>query len=91
MWSISHIIFMIVVGLIAGGLAKMIAGGNNPSGWVVTAVIGIAGAFVGNFLSHMLGFSGMLGEHTIGTIISATIGAIILLVVYHFIERARNN
>jgi uncharacterized membrane protein YeaQ/YmgE (transglycosylase-associated protein family) len=32
MWSIPHIIFMIVVGLIAGGLAKMIAGGNNPSG-----------------------------------------------------------
>jgi uncharacterized membrane protein YeaQ/YmgE (transglycosylase-associated protein family) len=72
-------------------LNKMIAGGNNPSGWVITAVIGIAGAFVGNFLTHMMGWGGAMGQHTIGTIISATIGAVILLFIYQMIQKAQSN
>ncbi len=89
--SIGHIIYMIIIGLVAGGIAKMIIGGNNPSGWVITAVLGIAGAFLGNFLSQMLHIGGAMGEHTIGTIVSATVGAIILLVIYHFVQKAQSS
>ncbi len=87
--SIGHIVYMIVVGLIAGGIAKMVVGGSNPSGWIITAVLGIAGAFLGNFLTQMLHIGGAMGQHTIGTIISATVGAAILLVIYHFIQKAQ--
>ena len=87
-----HYLYIAVIGLIAGGLAKMLVGGNNPSGWVVTAVIGIAGAFVGNFIAHMIfGGSAAVGEHLLRSIISATIGSVVLLIAYHFIQRATAN
>lgn len=75
------------MGLIAGALAKLVMPGPDPGGILVTILIGIAGAFVGGWLLSLLGFSGSTGGISLGSIFTATIGAIVLLVVYRLITR----
>ena len=82
---ISSIIVWIVIGLIAGALAKFVMPGPDPGGIIVTILIGIAGAFVGGFITQNL--LGMGGGGFIWTILVATLGAIILLAVYRLITR----
>jgi uncharacterized membrane protein YeaQ/YmgE (transglycosylase-associated protein family) len=74
---------LIVVGLIAGALAKWVMPGPDPGGIIVTILIGIAGAFVGGYLARLVGIAG----GPIMTIIIATLGAILLLVIYRLITR----
>jgi uncharacterized membrane protein YeaQ/YmgE (transglycosylase-associated protein family) len=76
---IGTIIALIIIGLVAGVLAKLIMPGDDPGGIIVTILIGIAGAFVGGFLARAIG---MGGGGWIWSIIVATIGAIILLAIY---------
>ena len=83
---IGAILVWIIIGLIAGALAKLIMPGDDPGGIIVTILIGIAGAFVGGFLLSLIG----VGEGGwIWTIIVATIGAIILLAIYRMLVGAR--
>lgn len=77
---ITGIIVWIIVGLIAGALGKLIMPGDDPGGIIVTILIGIAGAFVGGFITQNL--LGISGGGFIWTIVVATIGAIILLAIY---------
>jgi uncharacterized membrane protein YeaQ/YmgE (transglycosylase-associated protein family) len=84
---ITAIIFWIIVGLIAGALAKLIMPGDDPGGIIVTMLIGIAGAFIGGFLANLIGLGGAGGW--IWSIIIATIGAIILLAIYRVIVGRR--
>jgi uncharacterized membrane protein YeaQ/YmgE (transglycosylase-associated protein family) len=74
---------LIVVGLIAGALAKWVMPGPDPGGIIVTILIGIAGAFVGGYLAGLVG----IGGGAITTILTATIGAILLLAIYRLITR----
>ncbi|MFP5368271.1 MAG: GlsB/YeaQ/YmgE family stress response membrane protein [Actinomycetes bacterium] len=79
------IIVWIVVGLIAGALAKWVMPGPDPGGIIVTILIGIAGAFVGGFIMQsILGFG---SGGFIWTVLVATLGAIILLALYRLITR----
>ncbi|MDF2701259.1 MAG: Transglycosylase-associated protein [Rubrobacteraceae bacterium] len=78
------IIAWIVVGLIAGALAKLILPGDDPGGIIVTILIGIAGAFVGGFVFSLFGGAGMSGFN-IWSILVATVGAIILLLIYRLV------
>ena len=77
------IIAFIVLGLLAGIIAKAIMPGNDPGGIIVTAIIGIVGALLGGFLAAAL-----FGAHPIddffdiSTWLTSIIGAIILLVIY---------
>ena len=74
------IIWTIIIGFIAGVIAKFIMPGpNEPQGFVLTAILGIVGAFVASFLGQMLGWYGP-GEGA--GLIGAVIGAIIVLFVY---------
>ena len=83
------ILGMIIVGLIAGAIAKLIMPGKDPGGIVVTILLGIAGAFVGGFLFNtLLGF-GAEGDSTSG-IIGAIIGAVILLFLYRLFVGRRS-
>jgi uncharacterized membrane protein YeaQ/YmgE (transglycosylase-associated protein family) len=75
----------IIIGLIAGALAKLIMPGDDPGGIIVTILIGIAGALVGGWLASLIGIGGGI----IITIITATIGAIILLAIYRAIAGRR--
>jgi uncharacterized membrane protein YeaQ/YmgE (transglycosylase-associated protein family) len=76
------IIAWIVVGLIAGSLAKLLMPGRDPGGCIVTILLGIAGAFVGGFLAVALNISEGVDDFDIGTIVLAVIGAMLILFVY---------
>ena len=80
------IIAWIVVGLIAGILAKWMPG-PDPGGIITTILIGIIGALVGGFvINSLLGGPGVSGVN-LTSILVATLGAIILLVIYRLITR----
>jgi len=75
----------IVVGLIAGVLAKMIMPGKDPGGIIITILIGIAGGVLGGFLASKMN----IGGGNIMNIVIATCGAILLLIIYRLFTRSR--
>lgn len=81
------IIWMLIIGLIAGAVAKLIMPGKDPGGIIVTMLLGVAGAFVGGFLFRALGIG---GDGPAG-IIGAIIGALILLGLYRLFTRRRGH
>ncbi len=80
-----NILGWLLFGLIVGALAKFLMPGNDPGGWIVTILLGIAGSFVGGFLA-----SALLGRtsQTAGWI-GSVIGAMVLLFVYRLIVGRR--
>ena len=80
------ILSWIVLGLIAGILAKMIMPGKDGGGFIVTILLGIAGAFVGGWVDSLLGW-GATGGFSLASIATATVGAILLLVLYRMIKK----
>ena len=75
------IVSWIIFGLIAGILAKVIMPGKDPGGFIVTILIGIAGAMVGGFISTALGFGDVTGFN-LGSMGIAIGGALVLLFGY---------
>ncbi len=80
------ILAWIIMGALAGIVAKLIMPGKDPGGFIVTILIGIVGAVVGGFLAGLLGFGGA-AAFDFRTFVIATIGAILLLVVYRMIKK----
>jgi uncharacterized membrane protein YeaQ/YmgE (transglycosylase-associated protein family) len=80
------LISWIVVGLIAGLLARWVTPGPDPGGIIVTVLVGMAGASVGGFVVGILGGGGATGLN-VWSILVATIGALILLFLYNLIAR----
>jgi uncharacterized membrane protein YeaQ/YmgE (transglycosylase-associated protein family) len=77
----SNIIWIIVVGLVAGIIARMLSPGpNNPTGFILTAVLGIAGAFLATFIGQTIGW--YRADQGAG-FITATIGAIVVLFIWN--------
>ncbi len=84
------IIGWIVLGIIAGAIAKAIMPGNDPGGIIVTMLIGIAGALVGGFLSMaVLGKDVNDQFFDLATWVSAIVGALILLAIYKAVTGGR--
>ena len=79
------ILSWIVLGLLVGLLAKWIMPGPDPGGLIVTVAIGIAGAFVGGYIGTALGFGTVTGFN-IGSLVVATLGALLLLFIYRRIK-----
>jgi uncharacterized membrane protein YeaQ/YmgE (transglycosylase-associated protein family) len=75
------ILAWIVLGLIAGAIAKAIMPGRDPGGFIVTALIGIVGAFIGGFIGNMITGSGLNGL-TLWSILLAIVGSLLLLWIY---------
>jgi uncharacterized membrane protein YeaQ/YmgE (transglycosylase-associated protein family) len=74
-------IYIIVVGLVAGIIARLLSPGpNNPSGFILTTVIGIVGAFLATFIGQAIGHYGP--EQGAG-FITATIGALVVLFIWN--------
>lgn len=76
------IIAWILLGLIAGALAKMLMPGRDPGGILITMLIGIAGAILGGFIWNVLSGNDSYGDFDIGGILIAIVGSIILLWAY---------
>ena len=82
------ILTWIVLGLVAGALAKLIMPGKDPGGIIVTILIGIAGALVGGFIGTSLGF-GRVDGFNLASVGTAIIGSLVLLAIYRLIMRNR--
>ncbi len=78
------IIWTIIIGLIAGALAKFIMPGKDPGGIIITILIGIAGSVIFTFLGK---FIGIYEQGETAGFIGATIGAIILLSIYRIFKK----
>jgi uncharacterized membrane protein YeaQ/YmgE (transglycosylase-associated protein family) len=79
--SIGGIIWIIIIGFVAGLIARFLSPGpNNPSGFILTTVLGIVGAFLATFIGQAIGHYGP--EQGAG-FITATIGALIVLFIWN--------
>jgi uncharacterized membrane protein YeaQ/YmgE (transglycosylase-associated protein family) len=81
------ILSWIVLGLIAGALAKWLMPGKDGGGWLITMALGIGGAFVGGYLGTLLGIGGSATGVNLGSIVTATVGAVVLLFVYRMVKK----
>ena len=79
-----HILWTLVIGLVAGIVAKMLMPGKDPGGFIVTMLLGIAGAFVGTWLGKLVGW---YQEGQSAGFIASVVGAIILLLIYRLIKK----
>ncbi len=80
-----HFLWMCIIGLVAGALAKLIMPGKDPGGIIITILLGIAGSIVAGFLGRALG----LYEPGQGAgLIMSVVGAILLLAVYRLLKRS---
>jgi uncharacterized membrane protein YeaQ/YmgE (transglycosylase-associated protein family) len=76
----------LIVGLVAGALAKLVMPGKDPGGIIITILLGVAGSFIAGMLGHSLGWYAV-GEGP--GIIASVVGAVILLGLYRLIARPR--
>ena len=82
------IIWTLLIGLVAGALAKLIMPGRDPGGILVTMLLGVAGAFVAGFLGRAFGWYAEVGEGP--GFIASIVGALVLLGGYRAIIGMRN-
>jgi uncharacterized membrane protein YeaQ/YmgE (transglycosylase-associated protein family) len=78
-----HILWMLIIGLIVGAIAKLIVPGRDPGGIIVTMLLGIAGSLLAGWLGRAVGWY-QPGQSA--GFISSIIGAIIILAIYHLIR-----
>ena len=80
------IIGWVILGLLAGAIAKLILPGDQPGGFIVTTIVGVIGAVVAGFVAQALGFGDPIDEFfDISTWIAAIIGAIVLLLIWQWV------
>lgn len=77
------IIWTLLIGLVVGAIAKLLMPGRDPGGFIITILLGIAGAFLAGFMGRALHWYAA-GEPA--GIIASVIGAILLLVIYRLIR-----
>jgi uncharacterized membrane protein YeaQ/YmgE (transglycosylase-associated protein family) len=80
------VIGWIVFGLIVGALAKLFMPGKDPGGFIVTTLLGIAGALLGGFIGRAIG---LYGPEDPAGFVMALVGAVILLAIYRMAIRRR--
>ena len=81
-----HIIGVIVIGFLAGLVAKLLMPGRDPGGFIVTILLGIAGAFVATYLGQAVGWYRV--DEAAG-FIGAIVGAVVILAIYRMIAGRR--
>lgn len=77
-----ELIGTLIFGLIVGAIAKLLMPGNDPGGWIITILLGIAGSFVGSYIAGMLGMVGPVGW------IGSILGAMLLLFIYRLFKKS---
>jgi uncharacterized membrane protein YeaQ/YmgE (transglycosylase-associated protein family) len=83
------ILTWIIIGLIAGALAKMVVPGEGPGGLIGDIIVGIVGAFIGGFVFNYFGHAGVSGFN-LGSIGVAFVGSVILLFLLRLISGRRS-
>ena len=87
-YALMGIIAWIVLGLIAGAIAKFLMPGRDPGGIFITIIIGIVGAVIGGFIGNSLGVGDVTGVN-LWSIVLSVVGAIVLLIVYRMVTGRR--
>ena len=86
----SGILWIIIVGFVAGIIARMLSPGpNNPSGFILTTVLGIAGAALATFVGQMLGYYSEGANAQGASFVAATIGALVVLFIWNRLVASR--
>ena len=80
------LIATLIIGLVVGVIAKLLMPGKDPGGFIVTTILGIAGAFVAKFIGQALGW---YQEGQPAGFIASVVGAIILLAAYRLLTKGR--
>ena len=78
------ILWIILIGFVVGIVAKLLTPGRDPGGFVLTAVIGIAGSILATFLGQ---FFGLYGQGENAGFVGAVIGSVLILAAYHALRR----
>ena len=78
------IIWTVIIGFLAGAVAKLLTPGRDPGGWIITILLGIGGSVVAHFIGRTMGW---YGDGDAAGFIASVVGAVILLVVYRLIVR----
>ena len=81
-----HLLWVIIIGLVVGVIAKLLTPGRDPMGFIFTILLGIAGSFVGTFVGRAIG---LYSEGQSAGFIMSVIGAIVLLAIWHVARRKR--
>lgn len=81
-----HFLWTILIGLIIGAVAKLLTPGRDPGGFLITALIGIAGSLLATFIGRAMG---LYAEGDSAGFIMSVVGAIIVLAIYHMIVGRR--
>jgi len=79
-----HILWTILIGFVAGLVAKFLMPGKDGGGFILTTLLGVAGAFVATYLGRFIGW---YEEGQTGGFIAAVVGSVILLAVYRLIKK----
>jgi uncharacterized membrane protein YeaQ/YmgE (transglycosylase-associated protein family) len=79
-------VYTVIIGFAAGAVAKLLMPGKDPGGWIVTTLLGIAGAIVAKYLGQMVG---LYQEGEAAGFIGAVVGAALLLGVYRLIGKPK--
>ena len=79
-----HILVTIIIGFVAGLIAKLLTPGRDPGGFIVTTLLGIVGAFVATYLGQAIGW--YRADEGAG-FVGAVVGVVILLAIYHMVVR----
>ena len=82
-----HIIWFLIVGLVVGAIAKLLMPGRDPGGFIITILLGVAGALVGGFIGRALGLY-RPGDPT--GFLMAVLGSILLLALYRMLGGPRH-
>ncbi|MGO4501452.1 MULTISPECIES: GlsB/YeaQ/YmgE family stress response membrane protein [unclassified Dyella] len=83
-----HWLWVFIVGLVVGLIAKMLMPGKDPGGFIITAILGILGSVISTYIGEKLGWWGETGlAHFLGSIG----GAIVLLLLYHLLFKRKAN
>ncbi|WP_320669041.1 GlsB/YeaQ/YmgE family stress response membrane protein [Patulibacter defluvii] len=85
------IIAFLVLGLLAGLIARAINNGPEPGGLLGTLVVGVVGAILGGLIASAIGIGGLSSFFSIGTWVTAILGALLLLWIYGFVVGGRRS
>jgi uncharacterized membrane protein YeaQ/YmgE (transglycosylase-associated protein family) len=77
------LVIIAIVGLLIGAGAKLLMPGQDPGGWFVTILLGIAGSWIGGFVLGLIGIGGL-----VPALIASVLGAMLLLAIYRLAKRA---
>jgi uncharacterized membrane protein YeaQ/YmgE (transglycosylase-associated protein family) len=78
------ILYTLLIGLVVGFIARAVMPGEQKLGWIMTAVLGVAGSFLANFVGKAMG---MYSDGSAAGWIASVVGAVILLIVYGMVQK----